>query len=165
MRSVASRLAIRSALGVLLCASMLPASAACLDATPLQAAHAWFERHYTFWNDSPAVLRERFAPPLLPLLLREQACGEQGVCAIGADPWLDAQDGEARDPKFQVEATGEGESTVRLRYRFVLDEGVPSPMQDVRMRFSGRDGCWRASDLIGPDGRSLVQSLREYHGE
>lgn len=159
------RYAIRVALAALLCASTLPASAACLGATPLQAAHAWFERHYIFWNDPPAVLRDNFAPPLLALLLSEQACSEQGVCAIGADPWLDAQDGEARDPQFQVEAAGEGVSTVRLRYRFVLDDGAPAPTQEVRLRFSGKARCWRASDLVGPDGRSLVQSLREYHGE
>ncbi|NUO78104.1 MAG: hypothetical protein HOQ32_19110 [Lysobacter sp.] len=165
MKSVASRLVVRSALATLLCASTLPASAACLGATPLQAAHAWFERHYTFWNDPPAVLQANFAPPLLALLLREQTCSEQGVCAIGADPWLDAQDGEARDPQFQVETAGEGASTVRLRYRFVLDDGAPAPTQEVRLRFSGEARCWRASDLIGPDGRSLVQSLREYHGE
>lgn len=165
MTPLIHRFTAAGALGVLLCVLAVPASANCLGATPLAAARAWFGHHYTFWNDAPAALRENFAPPLLALLQREQACSEQGVCAIGADPWLDAQDGEARDPEFHVETAEAGTATVRLRYRFVLGEGAPANTQEVRLRFSGSDRCWRATDLVGPDGVSLVQTLRDYHGE
>lgn len=138
-----------------------PAHAACLGETPLTAARAWFQQHYAFWNEPPAVLRELFAPPLLDLLEREQACTAEGVCAIDADPWLDAQDGEARDPEYFAE----GRDAVRLRYRYVLDERMPAQPRELRLRFSGADRCWRAADLIGPDGRSLLQALAAYHGD
>lgn len=149
----------------LLCAVATQTSAACLGGTPLAAAQTWFERHYTFWNDTPAVLRDSFAPPLLDLLQREQACSAQGVCALDADPWLQAQDGEALDPEYVLEQAGEGGPVVRLRYRYVLDERVPAQTRELRLRFSGAGRCWRAADLIGPDGRSLLQTLRTYHDE
>ncbi|KRA20836.1 hypothetical protein [Lysobacter sp. Root604] len=138
-----------------------PAHAACLGETPLAAAQAWFRQHYTFWNEPTTTLGDAFAPPLLRLLEREQACKVEGVCAIDADPWLDAQDGEARDPEYFVEA----EDVVRLRYRFVLDERMPTQSRELRLRFSGADRCWRAADLVGPDGRSLLRTLTSYYDE
>lgn len=146
---------------IAVCALAAPAHSACLGETPLAAAQAWFRQHYTFWNEPPAALRDAFAPPLLRLLEREQACTVEGVCAIDADPWLDAQDGEARDPEF----FSEGRDSVRLRYRFVLDERAPAQTRELRLRFSGAGRCWRAADLIGPDGRSLSQALAAYHGQ
>ncbi|KRD79872.1 hypothetical protein [Lysobacter sp. Root983] len=138
-----------------------PAHAACLGETPLAAAQAWFRQHYTFWNEPTTTLGDAFAPPLLRLLEREQACKVEGVCAIDADPWLDAQDGEARDPEYFVEA----EDVVRLRYRFVLDERMPTQSRELRLRFSGADRCWRAADLVSPDGRSLLRTLTSYYDE
>lgn len=137
-----------------------PAHAACLGETPLAAAQAWFRQHYTFWNEPTTTLGDAFAPPLLRLLEREQACKVEGVCAIDADPWLDAQDGQARDPEY----FGEGRDVVRLRYRYVLDEDALAQPRELRLRFSGAGRCWRAADLIDPEGRSLLGRLRSYYG-
>lgn len=147
------------ALGMLLCCAA-PAQAACLGATPLAAARAWFERHYDFFNDDPAPSRDLYAPALYELLRREYACTSQGeLCALDADPWLDAQDGQARDPHYAQQ----GADAVRLRYRFVLDPAGPVQVRSATLRFSGAAGCWRAADLIGPDGRSLQRALRDFH--
>lgn len=159
--SLRLRCALRLGIAVAVFALAMPASAACLGETPLAAAQAWFRDHYSFWNDPPKVLRETFAPPLLGLLQREQACSEaEGLCAIDADPWLDAQDGEARDPEYFAEGANE----VRLRYRFVLTEDMPARARELRLHFSGAGRCWRAADLIGPDGQSLRTTLARYHG-
>ncbi|RDZ28645.1 hypothetical protein [Lysobacter silvisoli] len=145
------------AMGLLLCCAM-PAQAACLGATPLAAARAWFERHYEFFNDDPAPTRDLYTAELYRLLQREYDCTAQGeLCALGADPWLDAQDGEARDPQY----TAIGERAVRVSYRFLLAPSEPAQMRSATLQFSGASGCWRADDLVGPAGLSFKRTLQD----
>jgi hypothetical protein len=136
------------------------AHAACLGATPVAAASAFYRHHYTFWNDPLPTLEQDTTARLLRLLKRDRACADVGeICAINADPWLDAQDGEARDPRF----VAEGKNVVQVRYRFVLGGGQPSQPQVARVRLAREGGCWRVDDLVGPNGASLREALASYH--
>lgn len=136
------------------------ARAACLGDTPVAAASAFYRHHYRFWNDPLPTLEQTTTARLLRLLKRDRACaGEGEVCAINADPWLDAQDGEARDPEF----VAQGRDVVQVRYRFELGGGQPSQPQVARVRLAREGGCWRVDDLIGPNGDSLSAALARFH--
>lgn len=135
--------------------------AACLGDTPVATAGAFYRDHYTFWNDPLPSLERIVSARLLRLLKQDRACGGDGgeVCAIGADPWLDAQDGEALDPRF----VAEGKNVVQVRYRFALGGEQPSRAQVARLRLAREGGCWRVDDLIGPNGGSLRDALARFH--
>lgn len=136
------------------------ARAACLGDTPVATAAAFYRDHYTFWNDPLPSLERIVSARLLRLLKQDRACGDGGeVCAINADPWLDAQDGEALDPRF----VAQGQNVVQVRYRFVLGDAQPSQPQVARLRLAREGGCWRVDDLVGPNGGSLRDALARFH--
>lgn len=137
------------------------ARAACLGDTPVAAASAFYRHHYTFWNDPLPTLESIVSARLLRLLKRDRACGGDGgeICAIDADPWLDAQDGEARGARF----VAQDKHVVQVRYRFELGGGAAPQPQVARLRFAREGGCWRVDDLVGPSGGSLREALARYH--
>lgn len=136
------------------------AQAICLGASAQDSARIFFERYYGFSSASQPGIREIVTPAFLQLLEKEWACvAKAQVCAIDADPWLDAQDGEARDAWFFSEPDG---LTIAVRYSFVLD--TETQPRAARIRLARADhGCWRVSDLVGPEGRSLRRTLERYH--
>jgi len=134
------------------------AEAACSGATPAAVAQSFYRSHYLFWDEAPERLRDAVAAPLLSLLRREHACREGGeLCAVGADPWLGAQDGEAANPRFEPE----GADRVRVAYRF--DLGDEQSERSAQLLFVHERGCWRVADLISPGGGSLRRSLSEFY--
>lgn len=135
--------------------------AACLGSGTLQTARTFYEHHYSFFSAPQPGTREAVTPGLLKLLEKEWACAAKGqLCAMEADPWLDAQDGDARDVRFAAMRDGR---TVAVHYSFVLSAETRQP-QTAQLRLArGGDGCWRVADLIGPEGRSLRQALANYY--
>lgn len=136
------------------------AQAACLAGDTLQTARLFYERHYGFYAAPQAGIREAVTPALFKLLEKEWACVAAGqVCAVEADPWLAAQDGDAHDVQFTAARNGR---TVTLHYSLVLDAQTRRP-QTAQLRLArGDDGCWRVADLLGPGGRSLRRALVNY---
>lgn len=157
-RPALARRAARAVAFVLALAAALPAAAACSGATPTAVAQSFYRSHYLFWDQAPQRLGDAVAAPLLALLRSEHACRDGGeLCAIDADPWLGAQDGEAVDPRFQAE----GRDRVRVAYRFEL--GEERSERSAQLLFVHERGCWRIADLISPDGGSLRRSLAQFH--
>lgn len=156
--------ASRSWVGALCAATVMlagSAHAACLATGTLQTARVFHERHYGFYAARQAGIRQAVTPGLLKLLEKEWACvAAKQVCAVDADPWLAAQDGDARDASFVVARDGR---TVAVHYTLVLDAETRRP-QTAQLRLArGGDGCWGVADLIGPEGRSLRQTLVDYY--
>lgn len=87
------------------------------------------------------------------MLSSEAACNADGeVCAIDADPWINAQDGEVSEPvSFTLANTQEQGVTVRMQYLFALSDSQKEP-QTVSLHFqkSGDNRCYLMDDFIPP---------------
>ena len=139
--------------------------------TPLvsaaSVARELYEQAATFYVD-PVLAGDRLTPELRSLIERDQACAaEQGMCAIGADPWSAAQDGERGDPvtyrTFDVERRIKDSPTaakVEVCFSFVLDPQAPEQRCAVLVMERALRTPWRVADLIDPDGQSLRELLR-----
>lgn len=113
----------------------------------------------------PGRHARQLSPRLRVLLQREQRCAQQhGQCAIGADPWLAAQDGDMRDPVFQPAALGRVQSQVGVCYRFTLggEEAGPQPRCASLNLLIDAHGQWTLDDLVSPDGTSLADMLFQH---
>src|SRR5690606_12661966 len=96
------------------------------------------------------------------VLTKEYNCIAQGeLCAIEADPWTGAQDGEIKEP-ISFTQTGKTDLSlmVSMSYLYVLSE---SQQQNQRVSMTFKkvqpDSCWLLSDFITPDNTSLKKQL------
>lgn len=86
------------------------------------------------------------------------------MCAIDADPWINAQDGEVSEPvSFTLANEQEQGVTVRMQYLFALSDTQKEP-QTVSLHFqkSGDNRCYLMDDFIPPGDGSLKQRLRQW---
>ena len=136
-----------------------PVAKAACSKTALQAARTFFTHHYQFWMEKPNNLRQLVTPSLRKLLIQEQTCSAAPqICAIDADPWLDAQDGEARHAEFSLTEDGH---IVKINYLFTIESEAQK--RTAYLHLTRMAGCWRVSDLVGPEGRSLHHALENYY--
>lgn len=134
----------------------LSAAANCLGSDPLAVARQLFEQHYDFYYAAtPDQLSWLASDELAALLHKESVCtGQAQVCAIGADPWLAAQDGEAGAASFTLAGAG----------KVAVDYAWGSERQTAYLHLQqAPSGCWRLSDLVGPDGGSLRLRLQDFY--
>jgi hypothetical protein len=149
------------------------AGADCVADGPLATAR-WIytnDRDFAF-QQTARDLSERstyLSPSLLGLLLADWRCqvAEQGVCALDADPWVNAQDGEELPPiDFFLASTESTKVTVMMTFRFGWhDTDTPAPVPASASLVLYRDAeseCWQLDDLIGPKDISLKQRLKDY---
>ncbi|MES2819936.1 MAG: hypothetical protein V4812_13225 [Pseudomonadota bacterium] len=147
---------------LLACASLSAHGApACVADSPVATAQLLQAEQYFFYVE-PDPAKALIGPRFLKILRAEAACAEAegGLCNIGADPWLSAQDGEMGQPLRFNEASNDGaKAEVVLAYPFVLDPEQPGTQQQVRLAFVKNAGCWQLDDLVSPDGQSLAKQL------
>ena len=127
------------------------AAGRCADADPLAAARSMYSERHDFYaaGDEFATY---LSPELGRLLKRDWTCQEPGEqCAVGADPWVDAQDGGALEPIEYVLVSGTRTSAlVEMRYRFGWEEMAAEAVPQITtMKFlrSDEDGCWLLDDV------------------
>ena len=149
------------------------AGGACVADGPLETAR-WIhanERSFAFQQTGRDLTkRATFVSPELYALLRaEWRCqdAEEGLCALDADPWLNAQDGEELGPlAFTIVSRTEVAAAVRMSYRFGWkDVTNPRPVPaetKIELVRDAATGCWLLDDLIGREGRSLKKQLQDY---
>lgn len=134
----------------------LSVAADCLGRDPLQAGRQLFERHYEFYYAATSdQLGWLASDELAALLRREQSCTAQAqLCAIDIDPWLAAQDGQAEAAKFKLVGAG------KVAVDYAWNDGRRTAYLHLQQAPSG---CWRLSDLVGPDGGSLRLRLQDFY--
>lgn len=144
---------------VLTCLISANAQAVCLGTDPVSAARSAFESHYAFYNQA-SVEAGVVTGSLAGLLVLEASCSGQGeLCAIEADPWTSAQDGEAENPAFAISRG----HVVAVTYTFRNGPHFAEPKTAyLHMGLIGSE-CWAIEDLIDPQGHSLRAQLQEFH--
>ncbi|UXI68598.1 hypothetical protein [Tahibacter amnicola] len=141
-------------------------AAASCPGSPDAAARMLYEQHYGFYR-ADAGGSAPLAPALRSLLVRDWQCQAPGeVCALGADPWVNAQDGDIHGPiRYVAGAHGARHATVWLHYRFGI---TAASARQVATRLDlERDpvsSCWLLEDVTGPGGESLRKTLRQFDG-
>nr|WP_252376797.1 hypothetical protein [Aeromonas hydrophila] len=130
-----------------------PVHAACDKGVALRLAKAFWNEHKDFYYADPAPLKALLTPDFFAVLSSEAACNADGeVCAIDADPWINAQDGEVSEPvSFTLANQQEQGVTVRMQYLFALSDTQKEP-QTVSLHFqkSGDNRCYLMDDFIPP---------------
>ena len=141
----------------------------CGDTPPASArsrARELFERYPGFAFD-PAPAGALLTPALHALLQRDQACAdEHGMCAIGADPWSAAQDGQMGEAlgyrTLEVQRRVMGSPTharVEVCFRFILEPQSPQQRCATLAMERRLHGPWQVDDLVDAQGQSLRQLL------
>jgi hypothetical protein len=156
-------LSIAVALGVFSTASACPASDAIGTARWIQATHYAF---YVSGNGS----REFLSAPLFQLLKDDWKCQNANeICAIGANPWTEAQDGEILgQPSFRTVSSGRTTAKVEMTYLFGWREMADKAVSQRSYLYLAKDPatyCWVLDDLVGPQGQSLRQALTTFRHE
>lgn len=146
-------------------AGMLSTAAmACPAPDPVKTASWIFSNHYDFYVSGKGNA-EYLSSGLLGLLKTDWKCQEAGdVCAIDADPWLNAQDGTATKAKWELVSSSDKQAVVEMKYSFVL-EGSPQPAENKASRLllsKNSNQCWVLDNLTGPEGVALTSTLKNY---
>jgi len=134
-----------------------------MPSDPVAVAQSLYAGHHDFYvADAPdaAVL----SPQLLALLQRDWRCQAPGdECAISADPWTAAQEGEALPPvRYRLHSDDAGQAIVEMRYPFgwADDMAAATEQKTLVVLVRGKSG-WLLDDLrVG--GQSLSKILRDY---
>jgi len=126
-------------------------------------------RQFPRFHADPEPARALLSDGLLALLQKDAACAdENGMCAIEADPWTAAQDGDHAEPlhyrRLALEKDADGNevaASVELCYRFTLGETAEQRCAVLNLTRGPRT-AWKVDDLVSPDGQSLRATLQAY---
>jgi hypothetical protein len=155
---------------VLTCLIALAAShsayAACAIDDPAATAKSFYSKHAQFSSENPAKIKTIITPRLFDALDREYKCAQGQICALEADPWTDAQDGDIGEPVEFATASNSGvEATVSMTYPFVLGKTHSQKRVTLHLQRESPTDCWLLSDLVGPRDESLVRAIEEWYKE
>ena len=140
------------------------AMAACPSDNPAAIAQAFYTHHADFYNSNPAKIRQAITPRLFAALTQEYICKQGEICAIEADPWIDAQDGTIGQPvSFTTLSNTRTEAKVLMMYSFMLDHQSHPQHATVVLQRPTPSSCLVVSDVIGPHGHSLLRQLESWH--
>jgi len=134
----------------------------------LAAAAHLYKDHYNFYYTNPNGIKEDITPRLFNILTKETRCTEkeQGICAIDADPWIEAQDGEIRNPNYSITAIRNGTGKVKFSYTFYLSETQQySKNITLVFKFDKTNSNWKFDDIVYADDSSLVGFMETWHAK
>lgn len=142
------------------------AYAACAIDDPAAVAKSFYSKHANFSSEDPAKIKTIVTPRFFDALDREFKCAQGQICALEADPWMDAQDGDIGKPVEFATASNSGvEATVSMTYPFVLGKTHSQKRVTLLLQRESPTNCWLLSDLVGPRGESLVRAIEEWYKE
>lgn len=135
------------------------ATAACVADTPVALAESLQANAYTFYV-YPDLARPYVSDAMHAALLREAAC-ETDLCALSADPWIDAQDGDiVGDVIGRERSRSPDGASVALCFDVAMGDTAQQCATITVVRNAA--GCWVVDDLVAASGRSLRKTLAEY---
>jgi len=143
------------------------AHAACPAATPVDSARWIYEKHQDFYVNGKGSA-DYLSKPLLTLLKRDWTCQGPGgdQCAIDANPWTDAQDGDVQKPiEWKLVSTSDKQAVVEMIYVLgYKDAPQQAPMtQTSRLLLAkNANSCWVLDNLQGPQDNLLVETLQNF---
>ena len=142
------------------------ASAACTIDDPVAVAKSFYSKHADFSSEDPAKIKGIVTPRFFAALDREYKCAQGQICALEADPWTDAQDGSIGKPVEFATASNSGlEARISMTYPFILGKAHSQKRVTLVLQRESPTGCWLLSDLVGPQGESLVQAIEKWFKE
>ncbi|MEE5044043.1 DUF3828 domain-containing protein [Pseudomonas alliivorans] len=157
----------RSLALVIACLLSSTAHAACPAATPVDTGRWIYEKHQDFYINGKGSA-DYLSKPLLSLLKRDWTCQGPGgdQCAIAANPWTDAQDGDVQKPiEWKLVSNEDKQAVVEMTYMLgYKDAPQQAPAsQTSRLRLvKNPNGCWALDDLQGPQEVALTQTLQDF---
>ncbi|WP_386070923.1 hypothetical protein ACFJIW_09795 [Tahibacter sp. UC22_41] len=145
---------------------MRSAAAACPSDDPAAVSKLFYAQHAEFSSEDPAQIKEVVTRRLFDALDREHKCAQGQICALEADPWMDAQDGKIGKPvEFATVSNSGTEAAVSMTYPFVLDRTPRQQRVTLLLQRDSSKGCWLLNDLVGPHGDSLVGTIEKWFRE
>lgn len=133
----------------------------CEGAHPVEFAQKFFTEHRSFYYEETPALRSYVTPSLYRALQNHYRCAAaDGICHLGYDPWLGAQDGDiAGVAVFSAKSVGPRRSAVTMAYQFEIEPGRPTKSHRVVLHLKAvpHPVCWQVSDLVTPLGHSLAK--------
>ena len=130
--------------------------------TPAEAAESLYRKFPDFYVN-PNAATTVLTPHLSKLLARDAACASESVCAFGADPWTDAQDGDIVEPiTFTTVLQTSSSARVRMCYLFSLGQAQSEIRCTDLILDRASTGQWLISDLLSPMSGSIVKALEAY---
>lgn len=140
--------------------------ASCLGKDPVETARNFYKKYPDFYARNTQPLGLVLTPTFASVLQRNYDCQirEQGICALDADPWTNAQDGDVYSPRFGIQTTvGELEATVVMTYLFKLEKKEKGKPQSVKLQLTRRDvkSCWQVNEFYDPAGQPLTRIIRK----
>jgi hypothetical protein len=141
------------------------AHAKCIQGDGVDFARAFYEKHQNFYYADPAAIKDLLAPRFFAILEKEHKCSNGEICAIEADPWMSAQDGEIGKPiGFKLSNGDANTASVRMSYLFVLGENKKLPRSvELKLERNPASSCWMVADLITPHDGSLRDAVEKWH--
>lgn len=140
----------------------LAASAAtCIAPTPTALADSLYGDAYFFYVEAEQA-RPYVSDALHAALERDSACQTDGICAISADPWLDAQEGDIVGKPVARELS-RSDTAAEVELCFDVSFGDTAERQCPKLSLLlDANGCWVADDLVAASGTSLRRVFAEY---
>jgi len=142
------------------------AAAACPSDDPAAVAKLFYADHAEFSSEDPAKIKEIITQRFFDALDREHKCAQGQICALEADPWMDAQDGKIGKPVEFATVNNSGiEATVSMTYPFILEKTPHQQRVTLLLQRDTPKSCWLLNDLVGPHGDSLVRTIEKWFRE
>lgn len=144
------------------------AYAECESTNVEKLAKIFFTSHRDFHYIDPLKIKHLLTPEFFIILENEYKCISQGeLCAIEADPWLSAQDGEIAEPiRFHITSQTSLTASVEMNYLFSLSK-TQKVNQTVTFEFQkvNNGSCWLLADFITPKEGSLKKYIQTWQLE
>ena len=142
------------------------ASATCAVDDPAAVAKSFYTNHVDFSSENPAKIKKLVTQRFFDAMDREYKCAQGQICALEADPWTDAQDGDIGKPVEFATASNSGvEAKVTMTYPFILGKAHSQKHVTLHLQRESATACWLLDDLVGPRGESLVGSIEAWFKE
>ncbi|WP_290702123.1 hypothetical protein [Amphritea sp.] len=137
----------------------------CTDESAVQYAKQFYRDHYGFFSEqNPRMADQLYTADFKEVITNHAECvGDNGVCNLHFDPWLNAQDGYADgEIDYSVQKLDAKTLSVDLNYQFRVHSTLPARPQTVSLLLKrAKTGeCWKLDDMLLPDRTSMKVMMR-----
>jgi hypothetical protein len=142
------------------------AHAECTDKLAVQYVQDFYRDHYYFYADpKPQKVNQLYTPEFGRVIINHAECiGDNGICNLDFDPWLNAQDGYVDgEINYSIRVIDKGLMSVDLQYQFRIHPSHPASQQAVSLILNKVEGplCWKLDDMLISGGTSMKKIMIE----